>query len=73
MLGGTDEKPVDLSDKLRLTPVDDNGTMRSWSLELYSDESKSHVMENGRRVYVYKFRHRRFSEEVTGPAYSSPV
>ena len=56
MLGGTDEKPVDLSDKLRLTPVDDNGTMRSWSLELYSDESKSHVMENGRRVYVYKLR-----------------
>ena len=30
--------------------------MRSWSLELYSDESKSHVMENGRRVYVYKLR-----------------
>ena len=56
MLGGTDENPVDLSDKLRLTPVDDNGTMRSWSLELYSDESKSHVMENGRRVYVYKLR-----------------
>ena len=56
MLGGTDEKPVDLSDKLRLTPVDDNGTMRSWSLELYSDESKSHVMETGRRVYVYKLR-----------------
>ena len=55
-LGGTDENPVNLSDKLRLTPVDDNGTMRSWSLELYSDESKSHVMENGRRVYVYKFR-----------------
>ena len=55
-LGGTDEKPVDLSDKLRLTPVDDNGTMRSWSLELYSDESKSHVMENGRRVYIYKLR-----------------
>ena len=56
MLGGTNEKPVDLSDKLRLTPVDDNGTMRSWSLELYSDESKSHVMENGRRVYIYKLR-----------------
>ncbi len=56
ILGGTDEKPVDLSNKLRLTPVDDNGTMRSWSLELYSDESKSHVMENGRRVYVYKLR-----------------
>lgn len=56
MLGGTDENPVDLSDKLRLTSDDDNGTMRSWSLELYSDESKSHVMENGRRVYVYKFR-----------------
>lgn len=56
ILGGTDEKPVDLSDKLRLTPVDDNGTMRSWSLELYSDESKSHVMENGRRVYIYKLR-----------------
>ena len=55
-LGGTDEKPVDLSDKLRLTPDDDNGTMRSWSLELYSDESKSHVMENGRRVYIYKLR-----------------
>lgn len=56
MLGGTDENPVNLSDKLRLTPADDNGTMRSWSLELYSDESKSHVMENGRRVYVYKLR-----------------
>ena len=56
MLGGTDENPVDLSGKLRLTPDDDNGTMRSWSLELYSDESKSHVMENGRRVYIYKLR-----------------
>lgn len=56
MLGGTDENPVDLSDKLRLTSDDDNGTMRSWSLELYSDESKSHVIENGRRVYVYKLR-----------------
>lgn len=56
MLGGTDENPVDLSDKLRLTSDDDNGTMRSWSLELYSDESKSHVMENGRRVYIYKLR-----------------
>ena len=55
-LGGTDENPVNLSEKLRLTPVDDNGTMRSWSLELYSDESKSHVMENGRRVYIYKLR-----------------
>ena len=52
MLGGTDEKPVDLSDKLRLTPVDDNGTMRSWSLELYSDESKRNFMEKGSRVYV---------------------
>ena len=56
MLGGTDENPVDLSDKLRLTLDDDNGAMRSWSLELYSDESKSHVMENGHRVYVYKLR-----------------
>lgn len=56
MLGGTDENPVNLSDKLRLTSDDDNGTMRSWSLELYSDESKSRVMENGRRVYVYKLR-----------------
>ena len=55
-LGGTDENPVDLSDKLRLTSDDDNGTMRSWRLELYSDESKSHVIENGRRVYVYKLR-----------------
>lgn len=56
MLGGTDENPVDLSDKLRLTPDDDNGTMRSWSLEMYGDESKSRVMENGHRVYVYKLR-----------------
>ena len=56
MLGGTNEKPVNLSDKLRLTSDDDNGTRRSWSLELYSDESKSHVMENGRRVYIYKLR-----------------
>ena len=63
-LGGTDENPVDLSDKLRLTPVNDNGTMRSWSLELYSDESKSHVMENGRRVYVYKFRQINDGEET---------
>ena len=56
MLGGTDETPVDLSDKLRLTSDDDNGTMRIWSLEMYSDESKSRVMENGHRVYVYKLR-----------------
>ena len=56
MLGGTDENPVNMSGKLRLTSDDDNGTMRSWSLELYSDESKSHVMENGRRVYIYKLR-----------------
>ena len=56
MLGGTDKNPVDLSDKLRLTSDDDNGTRRSWRLELYSDESKSHVMENGRRVYIYKLR-----------------
>ena len=56
MLGGTDENPVNLSGKLRLTSDDDHGTMRSWSLELYSDESKSHVMENGRRVYIYKLR-----------------
>ncbi len=56
MLGGTDKNPVNLSGKLQLTSDDDNGTMRSWSLELYSDESKSHVMENGRRVYIYKLR-----------------
>lgn len=66
MLGGTDENPVDLSDKLRLTPADDNGTMRSWSLEMYSDESKSRVMENGHRVYVYKLRRIDDGEE-TGP------
>ena len=54
MLGGTDENPVDLSDKLRLTYDDDNGTMRSWSLEMYGDESKSRVTENGHRVYIYK-------------------
>ena len=64
MLGGTDENPVDLSDKLRLTLDDDNGTMRSWSLELYSDESKSHVMENGHRVYVYKLRQINNGEET---------
>ena len=64
MLGGTDEKPVDLSGKLRLTPVDDNGTMRSWSLKLYGDESKSHVMENGRLVYVYKLRQINDGEET---------
>ena len=56
MLGGTDENPVNLSGKLRLTSDDDHGTMRSWSLKMYSDESKSRVMENGRRVYVYKLR-----------------
>lgn len=54
MLGGTDENPVDLSDKLRLTYDDDNGTMRSWSLEMYGDESNSRVMENGHWVYIYK-------------------
>lgn len=64
MLGGTDENPVDLSDKLRLTLDDDNGTMRSWSLEMYSDESKSHVMENGHRVYVYKLRQINDGEET---------
>ena len=64
MLGGTDKTPVDLSDKLRLTSDDDNGTMRSWSLELYSDESKSHVKENGRRVYIYKLRQIDAGEET---------
>ena len=64
MLGGTDENPVDLSDKLRLTSDDDNGTMRIWSLEMYSDESKSRVMENGHRVYVYKFRQINNGEET---------
>lgn len=64
MLGGTDENPVDLSDKLRLTSDDDNGTMRSWSLEMYSDESKSRVMENGHRVYVYKLRQINDGEET---------
>ena len=64
MLGGTDENPVDLSDKLQLTLDDDNGTMRSWSLEMYSDESKSRVMENGHRVYVYKLRQINDGEET---------
>ena len=64
MLGGTDENPVNMSGKLRLTSDDDNGTMRSWSLELYSDESKSHVMENGRRVYIYKLRQIDDGEEI---------
>ena len=73
MLGGTDKNPVDLSDKLRLTSDDHNGTMRNWSLELYSDESKSHVMENGRRVYIYKLRQIDDGEETVPPAYSSPV
>ena len=64
MLGGTDENPVNMSGKLRLTSDDDNGTMRSWSLELYSDESKSHVIENGRRVYIYKLRQIDDGEEI---------
>ena len=64
MLGGTDENPVDLSDKLQLTLDDDNGTKRSWSLEMYSDESKSRVMENGHRVYVYKLRQIDYGEET---------
>ena len=64
MLGGTDKNPVNLSGKLQLTSDDDNGTMRSWSLELYSDESKSHVMENGRRVYIYKLRQIDAGEET---------
>ena len=54
MLGGTDENPVNLSDKLCLTYNDENGTTRSWSLELYGDETMSHVTENGRKVYIYK-------------------
>ena len=69
MLGGTDEKPVDLSDKLRLTYDDDNGTMRSWSLEMYGDESKSRVMENGHRVYIYKLLPSKIDDgEETVPA-----
>ena len=68
-LGGTDEKPVDLSDKLRLTYDDDNGTMRSWSLEMYGDESKSRVMENGQRVYIYKLLPSKIDDgEETVPA-----
>ena len=69
MLGGTDENPVDLSDKLRLTYDDDHGTMRSWSLEMYGDESKSRVMENGHRVYIYKLLPSKIDDgEETVPA-----
>ena len=69
MLGGTDENPVDLSDKLRLTYDDDHGTMRSWSLEMYDDESKSRVMENGHRVYIYKLLPSKIDDgEETVPA-----
>ncbi len=56
MLGSTDEKPVDLSNILRLTYDDENGTTRSWSLEQYGDETMSRVMENGHRVYIYKLK-----------------
>lgn len=69
MLGGTDENPVDLSDKLRLTYDDDNGTMRSWSLEMYGDESNSRVMENGHWVYIYKLLPSKIDDgEETVPA-----
>ena len=69
ILGGTDEKPVDLSNKLRLTYDDDNGTMRSWSLKMYGDESKSRVMENGHRVYIYKLLPSKIDDgEETVPA-----
>ena len=54
MLGGTVDNPVDLSSKLSLTYDDKKGTTRSWELKLYGDETMSHVMENGRRVYIYK-------------------
>lgn len=54
MLGSTLDDPVDLSDKLSLTYDDENGTTRSWKLEQYGDETMSHIMENGRRVYIYK-------------------
>ena len=54
ILGSTDENPANLSSTLRLTYNDDKGTTRSWSLELYGDESKSRIMENGHRVYIYK-------------------
>ena len=69
MLGGTDEKPVDLSDKLRLTYDDDNGTTRSWSLKLYGDESMSHVTENGHKVYIYKL----MSSQIDGTEEKVPA
>lgn len=54
LLGSSADNPVDLSGKLELTYDDDNGTTRSWSLKLYGDESQSHVMMDGRHVYIYK-------------------
>ena len=69
MLGGTDEKPVDLRDKLRLTYDDDNGTTRSWSLKLYGDESMSHVTENGHKVYIYKL----MSSQIDGTEEKVPA
>ena len=69
MLGSTVDDPVDLSDNLRLTYNDDNGTTRSWSLKLYGDESKSRVMENGHRVYIYKL----LSSQINGTAETVPA
>ena len=69
MLSSTDEQPVDLSGTLRLTYDDEKGTTRSWSLELYGDESKSRVTENGHRVYIYKLLSSRIDGgEETVPA-----
>ena len=55
LLGSTPDNPVDLSGKVTLSYGDPStGTTRSWALKLYGDESQSHVMMNGRRVYIYK-------------------
>lgn len=69
MLGGTVDKPIDLSNKLRLTYDDDNGTTRSWSLKLYGDESMSHVTENGHKVYIYKL----MSSQIDGTEEKVPA
>lgn len=53
-LGSEIDNPDDLSKHITLKYNNSEGTTRSWSFELYGDESNSTLTHNGRRTYIYK-------------------
>ena len=55
MLGSKQDAAVNLANVATLEYNDPGrSATRSWKLQLYGDESQSHVTENGRKVFIYR-------------------